>query len=84
MVEALVAKPHGNAERAHSMMAEDYDMGVRVKLLMSAGCDLAHGHQERVGKAGGLKLPRLANIEQDGRIRLRALLGKGFGGDFGV
>ena len=65
------------------MVAKDYDVGVGIKLLVSAGGDLAHGHQERVGKAGGLKFPRLADVEQDGRIGLQAPLGEGFGRDFG-
>ncbi len=38
------------------------DGGVGVELLVGAGGDLAHGHEERVGQAGGLVLPGLAHV----------------------
>lgn len=82
MVETLVAKPHGNAERAYSMVAKDDDVGVGVEFLVSAGGDFTHGHKKRVRKAGGLKLPGFADIEQHRGIGLSALVGKDFGRDF--
>ncbi len=51
------AQPHGDGEGAGSVMAEHDDGGVRVELLMGAGGDFAHGHQETVGQAGRLELP---------------------------
>src|SRR5216683_8439259 len=62
VLEALVAEPHGYAEGAGSVVAEDDDGGVGVELLVGAGGDLAHWHEERVGQAGGLVLPGLAHV----------------------
>lgn len=64
------------------MVAEDYDVGVGVEFLVGAGGDLSHGHQERVGQAGGLKLPEFADVKKERRVGLLALLGEGFGCDF--
>jgi hypothetical protein len=64
-------------------VAEDDDGGVGVELGVGAGGDFAHGHEERVWKAGGLVLPWLANVQEEGFNGLLALLGKGFCGDFG-
>jgi len=63
VLEALVAEPHGDVQGAGSVVAEDDDGLIGVKFLVSARRDLTHGHQERVGKAGGIELPWLANVE---------------------
>ncbi len=84
MVEALVAEPHGDGEGAGSVVAEDDDGGVGVELLVGAGGDFAHGHEERVGEAGGLVLPGFADVEEEWGVGLLALLCEGFCGDLGV
>jgi hypothetical protein len=83
VIEALIAEPHGYREGAHSVMAEDDDVGVGIEFLIGARGDFAHGHEERVGEAGSLELPGFADIEQDGRVGLLALLDEGFGCDLG-
>jgi hypothetical protein len=62
LLEALIAEPHSDTERAGAVVAENDDGGVGVELRVGAGGDFAHGHEERVGEAGGLILPRLADI----------------------
>ena len=74
MVEALVAEPHGDAEGAGAVVAEDDDGLVGVKLGVGAGGDLAHGHEKGVGQAGGLELPGLADVQQQGRMGILAQL----------
>ena len=59
------------------MVAEDDDGSIGVEFGMGAGGDLAHGHEEGVGDAGGLVLPGFADVQEEGRIGLLALLGKG-------
>jgi hypothetical protein len=81
--EALIAEPHGYAERTRSVMTKDYYGGVGVEFLVGPGGYFAHGHQERVGEAGGLELPRLADVQQERGVGLLTLLGKGLDGDFG-
>ncbi len=51
---------------------------------MSPGRDVAHRHEEGVGDAGGLILPWLADVQEDGGIGLLAALGKDFYGNFGL
>jgi hypothetical protein len=84
VVEALVAEPHGDAERTGSVVAEDDDGGVGVELLVGARGDFAHGHEEGIGEAGGLVLPWFADVEEKSRMGLLALLGEGLDGDLGV
>jgi hypothetical protein len=84
-VEALGAQPHGDRERALAVVAEDDDVGVGVELGVGAGGDVAHGHKERIGKACGVELPGLADVEEGGRVwGLRAELDEGLGRDLGV
>jgi hypothetical protein len=83
IIEALVAQPHGDGERSRSVVAEDDDVGVGVEFLVGARGDFAHRHEKAVGKAGGLELPWLADVEQEGWVGLLALLDEGFGGDLG-
>ena len=64
------------------MMAHDDDGGVGIEFAVGAGGDFAHGHEEPIGDAGGLELPGFADVQQEGGVRLLALLGKGCGGDF--
>jgi hypothetical protein len=82
VVEALVAEPHGYAEGARSVMAQDYDMSVGIKLLMGAGGDFSHGHQQAVGQAGSLIFPGFTNVEKERRIWLLTLSDELFCGDF--
>ena len=83
LVEALLAQPHGDVEGAGSVVAEDDDVGVGVELLVGAGGDVAHGHEDGVGEVGGLELPGLADVEEDGGIGLGAEFSEGFGGYLG-
>jgi hypothetical protein len=62
LLEALVAQPHSDTEGAGAVMAENDDRGVGVELGVGAGGDFAHGHEERVGEAGGLVLPGFADV----------------------
>ena len=80
----LVTKPHGYGKRAHAMVTEDDDWLVRVEFLMGTGGDFAHGHQDRFGEAGGLELPRFANVQQQGRIRVLPHGGEPLSGDLGL
>jgi hypothetical protein len=80
--EALIAEPHGDAEGAGSVMAEDDDGGVGVELLMGAGGYFAHGHEEAVGEVGGLEFPGLADVQQKRGVGLLAELGEGLRRDF--
>jgi hypothetical protein len=50
------------------VVAEDDDVGVGVEFGVSAGGDVAHGHEERVGETCGLEFPRLADVEEDGGV----------------
>ena len=79
MVEALVAEPHGDVEGAGAVVAHDDDGLVGVEFGVGAGGDVAHGHEEGVGEAGGLVLPGLADVEQEGGVGLLTLLEEGFG-----
>ena len=84
MVETLVAEPHGDAEGARAVVAEDDDGGVGVELLVGTGGDFAHGHEKGIGEAGGLVLPGFADVEEKSGVGLLALLGEGTDGDLGV
>ena len=64
------------------MVAHDDDGSVRIELGVGSGGDFAHGHKEPAGDAGGLELPGFADIQQEGRVGLAALLGKDCGCDF--
>jgi hypothetical protein len=66
--EALIAEPHSDREGAGAVVAENDDVGVGVEFRMGARGDIAHRHQDGIGQAGGLKFPRLANVEEDGRV----------------
>ena len=82
VVEALVAQPHGYAERTGSVVAEDDDGGVGVEFVVGTGGDFAHGHQEGVGQMGGLELPGLAYVQQKRGVGLPAKFGERLGRDF--
>ena len=84
MFEALVAEPHGYAERTCSVVAEDDDGLVGVELLVGAGGYFAHGHEEGARKIGGLVFPWLADVEEKSGVGLLALLGEGADGDLWV
>ena len=51
---------------------------------MSAGGDVAHGHEGGVWEGGGFVLPGFADVEQEGGVGLPALLDESFGRDFDV
>jgi hypothetical protein len=84
VVEALVAEPHGDGERALSVVADDDDGLVGVELGVGAGGDFAHGHEECVREAGELELDGFADVEQKGRVGLVAKLEVGLGGDLRI
>ncbi len=62
VLEALVAEPHGDVEGAGTVVAEDDYLLIWVEFGVGAGGDLSHGHEERVGKGGGLVLPGLSYV----------------------
>lgn len=82
LLEALVAEPHGDREGPRAVVTKDDDGGVRVELGVGAGGDFTHGHEERVGQAGRLVLPGLADVEEERGLGLLAQLGKCLCGDF--
>lgn len=84
VLEALVAEPHGDGKRTLSVMTEDDDGLVGIEFGVGAGGDVPHGHQERSGKAGGLGLPGLSDIEQNGGLGGIALLQIGLGGNLWI
>ena len=83
MLEALVAEPHGDRQGARAVVAENDDGNVGVEFSVGAGGDFAHGDEERVGEAGGLVLPGFADVQEDWRLGLLALLGKCLDGYLG-
>ena len=62
VLEALVAEPHGDAEGARAVVAEDDNLLIWIEFRVGSGGDLAHGHEERVREAGGLVLPGLPHV----------------------
>lgn len=83
VLEPLVAKPHSDGEGTDSVVTEDDDGLVGVQLLVGAGGDLPHGHEERVWKGRCVELPWLADIQDQGRIAPLTLEGQSLCGDFG-
>ena len=84
VLEALIAQPHRDAEGAGTVMAEDDDRGVGIEFSVCAGGDIAHGNEDRVGEAGGLELPGLADVQQKRGVGLLAEFREGFCGNFGL
>jgi hypothetical protein len=62
MSKALITQPHGDAKGSGPVVAHDDDRGIRVEFGVGTGGNLSHGHEERVGEAGGLMLPRLTDV----------------------
>ena len=84
VVESLVAEPHCDGERSRTVVAKDYDMRVGIEFGVGARGDFAHGHEQGIGQAGGLKFPKLADVEQNRDIGTDgAELSEGVGRDFG-
>ena len=67
-VEALAAKPVGYGEGAGAVVADDEDGLFFVELLVGAAGDLVHGDDDAGLDVRGLKLPGLANVEEEGRV----------------
>lgn len=82
MLEALFTEPHRHGERACAMVAEHNDGLIRIEFLVRTRRDFSHGHEDGIGKAGGCKLPRFADIEQERCRELLAPLGEGLDADF--
>ena len=80
-LEALLAEPHGDVQRAGSVVADDDDRFVGIQFGVGAGGDVAHGHQQGVLDAGRVELPLLANVYEDGGVGLAAEGGEGLGRD---
>jgi hypothetical protein len=68
LVEALLAKPGGDGEGAGAVVAEDEDRGFFVELLVGAAGDFVHGDEGAAFDVGGLILPWLADVEEEGRV----------------
>lgn len=81
LLEALLAEPHGDVQGTGSVMADNDDGPIGVELRVSARGDVAHGHKGGARNGGGLCLPRLAHIEQKGRVGLLEQMGQGVDGD---
>src|SRR5215475_13976735 len=64
------------------MMAIHHDVSIRVELLVGAAWHIAHRHQFRPFNAGGLKFPRLADIDQGEVLTLLRHLPDRLGIDF--
>ena len=83
-VEALVAEPGRDGERARAVVAKDEDGVFFVELFEGAGGDLVHGDEGGGFDAGGVVFPGLADVEQE-RSFGRGEEGLGLGyGDFEV
>ena len=67
-VEALAAEPVGYGEGAGAVVAEDEDGCFFVELLVGAAGDLVHGDDDAALDVRGLKLPWLADVEEQGRV----------------
>lgn len=80
MLEALLAEPHGDVERACAVVAKDDGRTFGVKLY-EAGRDIAHGDRGGAGDAGNLDLPGFPDVNQEGSRGLVALGGVGIDGD---
>jgi hypothetical protein len=65
LVEALLAEPCGDRERASAVVAEDEDGGVFVELLVGAAGDLIHGDEGAAFDVRGGVLPGLADVEEE-------------------
>jgi hypothetical protein len=84
VLKPLVSKPHGDREGTGAMVTEDDDGLVWIELLMRARGYLTHGHEQRIGEGSGVEFPRLADVQEEGRVRLLTLLGKNLCRDFGL
>src|ERR1700761_1671847 len=68
LLEALLAEPVGDGERAGAVVAHDGDGLFFVELVEGARADLIHGHEDAVGEVRGGVLPGLADVEQKRRV----------------
>jgi hypothetical protein len=68
LLESLIAKPGGDAHRAHSVMAEDDEVLVGIEFLMSACRNIAHGHLDAAFNARRGELPWFPHINEAGLI----------------
>jgi hypothetical protein len=84
VLETLIAQPHSDAEGAGAVVAEDDDRGVGIEFSVGAGGDIAHGNEDGVGEAGGLELPRLADVQQKRGVGLLTEFREDFCGNFGL
>jgi hypothetical protein len=84
VIEALVAEPHGYAQRTGSVVADDDDGCIRVEFLVGAGCYFAHGHEEGIGQVGSLELPWLADVQEKRGVGLLTSVGERLDGDLRV
>ena len=55
--ESLIAEPGGDVEGALSVMAENREVLVGIEFLMSAGRDVAHGHEGAGFNVRGASIP---------------------------
>jgi hypothetical protein len=62
-------------------MTENDDRLIGIELLMRTRGYVPHGHEDRLWKVCGVKLPWLSNVQQKGGIRLFALQREGFDRD---
>jgi hypothetical protein len=64
MVKTLVAQPYCDVHRTNPGVAEDDQVFVRIKLLMSASRHLAHGHWNGALNVGRSHLPRFTHVDK--------------------
>ena len=83
-LKVLLAEPHSDGEGTRAMVAEDDDVLVGIEFGVGSRRDFSQGHEERIGKAGGLELPRLAYVEEERSIGLSTKLEEVLGGDFWI
>jgi hypothetical protein len=84
VIEALIAEPHGYRERTDAQVAHDDDGLIGVEFRVGPAGDVAHGHQDGVGKMCSLELPGVTDVQQERGIGLISELLEGFGSDLGV
>ena len=82
VLEALLAEPHGDIERACAMVAEN-DGGLGGVEFLEARWDIAHGNVSRAGDGGDLELPSFADVKEQGWGWLAAGGGEAIDRDFG-
>jgi len=84
LLEALIAEPDGYGERTGAVVAKDEDGGVFIELFEGAGRDFVHGDEGCAFDVGGVVLPLLTDVEEDGWLWGGEVLLELVDGDFEI